>query len=1519
MAIINVALSNTFNEFRISSNKVIDRVNEFESGSAAANINYLTANTIVVNTEVLSNVFSTSSNTANVTISTNGGENTSFITIESGDNGNVAIVANGSGTLFLHAANTVVGNGAIDSTLTSNGAYDLIINTNSGTNSGFIRLYDGVNGNIVIQPDGTGDLQVNADTVRIGDNNVDAILTTQGTGDLILSTNSGSNSGTVRIYDGAAGNIAIEPNGAGDIHLIADTTRLGSSGEDVILTTNGTGDVTINTNAGTNSGSIKIFDGVNGNVDITTNGTGKTNVKNIVTGNVITSTIASGSAPIAVTSNTVVTNLNADEIDGKHVATLAAAGGILYASATNEISGSSAGTLGQAVISGGASAPTYQTVASGNGSSTIIARDASGSFSANLIAANGAFLSSLNASNIATGTIANARTTGVSTNTPNTLVLRDANGSFSANSISVTTIGATNFAGSGAQLSSLNASNITTGTIANARTTGVSTNTPNTLVLRDANGSFGANVASVINLNASADISAVNVTVTNIIGNGSQLTNLNASNLATGTVPNARTSGASGNGASTLVLRDANGDFAGRTITTTNIIGNGSQLTNLNASNIATGTVPNARTSASSANSGNSLVLRDQNGSFAANLITANGAFLSDLNASNLSIGTIPNSATTANTSNSASTLVLRDANGDFSSRRITSTIATGTSPFVVASTTAVTNLNSDKVDGKDIGTLSAAGGIVYASSTSSLAGTGAGTAGQAVISGGAGAPTFQTVASANGASTIIARDANGSFSANVITTNILIASGVGGDGSQLTNLNASNIATGTIANARTTGASANGASTLVLRDANGDFSSRRITSTIATGTSPLAVTSTTVVANLNADQVDGKNVGTLSAAGGIVYASSTSALAGTAAGTAGQAVISGGAGVPTFQTVASSNGASTIVSRNALGSFAANVVTAELAGNAATATKLATARTIFLSGDVAGSATFDGSGNTTISSTIQTNSVALGTDTTGNYVANVTSGSGIVVSGTAGEGWTANVAHADTSTQASVNNSNGTVIQDITLDGFGHITAIGSVNLDDRYYTESEIDTNFANLNNLSSANTANTIVLRTEHGSFGANGALISDLNASNIATGTIVNARTTGNSSNGANTLVLRDANGDFSSRRITSTIATGTSPFAVSSTTVVTNLNADQVDGIQGASLLRSDATDAYTSGTLTFNSGTTLTAANGATVNFSNVVGTAPFAVTSNTLVTNLNADLLDGQQGTYYLDWTNVTNKPDPVITVTLTGDVAGSANTTLTDLANGTVSVATTIQANSVALGTDTTGNYVAGITAGTSITVSGSGSENATVTVNHADTSTLTGAQGGNGIAGFTIDGLGHITAVTSATYLTSESDTLQTVTGRGATTNQAISITNTTASTSTTTGALKVSGGVGINGALNALTKSFVIKHPTKDNMLLRHGSLEGPEFGVYVRGRTQTGEIQLPDYWTGLVDESTITVNLTPIGSHQMLYVYKIENNCVYVHNVALGPIDCFFTVYGERKDIDKIIVETVAGV
>jgi hypothetical protein len=73
-----------------------------------------------------------------------------------------------------------------------------------------------VNSPIVIAPDGTGDVHLNADSVRIGDNNADATLATRGTGDLILTTNEGSGTeGIIRIYGGANGNLTLVPNGTG--------------------------------------------------------------------------------------------------------------------------------------------------------------------------------------------------------------------------------------------------------------------------------------------------------------------------------------------------------------------------------------------------------------------------------------------------------------------------------------------------------------------------------------------------------------------------------------------------------------------------------------------------------------------------------------------------------------------------------------------------------------------------------------------------------------------------------------------------------------------------------------------------------------------------------------------------------------------------------------------------------------------------------------------------------------------------------------------------------------------------------------------------------------------------------------------------------------------------------------------------------------------------------------------------------------------------------------------------------
>ena len=150
-------------------------------------------------------------------------------------------------------------------------------------------------------------------------------------------------------------------------------------------------------------------------------------------------------------------------------------------------------------------------------------------------------------------------------------------------------------------------------------------------------------------------------------------------------------------------------------------------------------------------------------------------------------------------------------------------------------------------------------------------------------------------------------------------------------------------------------------------------------------------------------------------------------------------------------------------------------------------------------------------------------------------------------------------------------------------------------------------------------------------------------------------------------------------------------------------------------------------------------------------------------------------------------------------------------------------------------------------------------------------------------------------------------------------GSLTTGSVTIIPTTVSTSTNTGALIVQGGIGTwgniyaGGSLTAVSKSFLIDHPTKEGMNLQYGSLEGPENGVYVRGRlTDINVINLPDYWIGLVDESTITASVTPIGCSQNLWINNIANNQVIIGHT--DPIDCFYTVYGERKDIGKLIVE-----
>jgi hypothetical protein len=386
MPITNVELSNTFNQFRTTTNLVIAEVNKLENGTALIVANTGLANTFTANTSLRANTITTTG-AFNLTLHTNGGTNSGNIVIGQGVNGNITVEPNGTGDVFLNTDIVRIGDQNLDATLTTWGTGNLTLSTNTGTNSGTISIANGVNGNITLTPNGTGDVLLSADTVVVGDAAAAATITTNGAGNLTLSTNSGTNSGTILINQGTNANIVIAPNGTGDVQLDADTVRVGDAAVDATITTNGAANLTISTNSGTNSGTIAIANGVNGNISLTPNGTGTVSVPRLSSSGQITSTVATGTAPLVVASTTVVANLNADSVDGISIGTVTGAGGIVYGTSTTAIAGSAAGVSGQAVISGGSGAPTFQNVASANGASSIVARDAAGSFAGNVITA----------------------------------------------------------------------------------------------------------------------------------------------------------------------------------------------------------------------------------------------------------------------------------------------------------------------------------------------------------------------------------------------------------------------------------------------------------------------------------------------------------------------------------------------------------------------------------------------------------------------------------------------------------------------------------------------------------------------------------------------------------------------------------------------------------------------------------------------------------------------------------------------------------------------------------------------------------------------------------------------------------------------------------------------------------------------------------------------------------------------------------------------------------------------------
>ena len=120
-----------------------------------------------------------------------------------------------------------------------------------------------------------------------------------------------------------------------------------------------------------------------------------------------------------------------------------------------------------------------------------------------------------------------------------------------------------------------------------------------------------------------------------------------------------------------------------------------------------------------------------------------------------------------------------------------------------------------------------------------------------------------------------------------------------------------------------------------------------------------------------------------------------------------------------------------------------------------------------------------------------------------------------------------------------------------------------------------------------------------------------------------------------------------------------------------------------------------------------------------------------------------------------------------------------------------------------------------------------------------------------------------------------------------------------------------------------AADASPKPFDLEHPTKGKgHRLRYACIEGPEVGVYYRGRLKGKNIiELPYYWKDLVHEDSITVQLQPIGKDQNLVIESFNSEYIVIEVGANQDfltneilIDCFYHVYAERKDVNPLIVE-----
>jgi len=416
-------------------------------------------------------------------------------------------------------------------------------------------------------------------------------------------------------------------------------------------------------------------------------------------------------------------------------------------------------------------------------------------------------------------------------------------------------------------------------------------------------------------------------------------------------------------------------------------------------------------------------------------ILNTSGVGLSGIATYNNSGSTTFTVTSNATSNNTPSTIVARDASGNFSAGTITANL-TGTASTASFATTAYNLTDAANITSGTINTARLSGTYNISISGNAATATYATSAGIATnLKGGLiGNIPYQ---SAPDTTTFLT---NGAFGT------ILQSNGIGSTPSWVPAAPSAAITGLTI---RDEGTIVGGANSVSSLNFVGNIVSVTSTAGIATITfldyisnAGLATYATSAGIATNATYATTAGIATYATTAGIATYAGTAGIA-TYATTAGIATYATSAGIATNATYATSAGIATYATSAGIATYATSAGIATYAGTAGIATALQNSRTFEITGDIIASPiSFNGTGNVSLAATIQPNSVALGGDTTGNYVTSITNGSYITGADGGSEGATLTIGVAATSTNtvnqivardASGNFSAGTITANLT------------------------------------------------------------------------------------------------------------------------------------------------------------------------------------------------------------------------------------------------------------------------------------------------------------------------------------------------------------------------------------------------------------------------------------------------------------------------------------------------------